>query len=84
MRTPLCDLLGIDAPVVLAPMGGAGSTTTITTSSVGSAAVRLMSTAPSAPRPCLTAVDGMGYQIDEAQVIYCGRCPECVAATREQ
>ena len=23
MRTPLCDLLGIDAPVVLAPMGGA-------------------------------------------------------------
>src|SRR3954447_1318240 len=23
MRTPLCDLLGIEAPVVLAPMGGA-------------------------------------------------------------
>jgi Fe2+ or Zn2+ uptake regulation protein len=30
--------------------------------------------------PCLTAVDGMGYQIDEAEVIYWGRCPECVAA----
>jgi Fe2+ or Zn2+ uptake regulation protein len=31
--------------------------------------------------PCLTAVDDMGYQIDEAEVIYWGRCPECVAAT---
>lgn len=27
--------------------------------------------------PCLTAVDTMGYQIDEAEVIYLGRCPEC-------
>jgi Fe2+ or Zn2+ uptake regulation protein len=32
--------------------------------------------------PCLAAVDGMGYQIDEAEVIYWGRCPECVAATK--
>ena len=31
--------------------------------------------------PCLTAVDDIGYQIDEAEVIYWGRCPECVAAT---
>ena len=31
--------------------------------------------------PCLTAVDGMGYRIDEAEVIYWGRCPECVAAS---
>jgi len=31
--------------------------------------------------PCLTAVDDMGYQIDETEVIYWGRCPECVAAT---
>jgi Fur family ferric uptake transcriptional regulator len=31
--------------------------------------------------PCLTAVDGFGYAIDEAEVIYWGRCPECVAAT---
>jgi len=31
--------------------------------------------------PCLTAADASGYQIDEAEVIYWGRCPECVAAT---
>ena len=31
--------------------------------------------------PCLTAADDLGYEIDEAQVIYWGRCPECVAAT---
>jgi Fe2+ or Zn2+ uptake regulation protein len=29
---------------------------------------------------CLTAADGSGYEIDEAEVIYWGRCPECVAA----
>ena len=28
--------------------------------------------------PCLTAADGSGYEIDEAEVIYWGRCPECV------
>lgn len=27
--------------------------------------------------PCLTAVDDMGYEIDEAEVIYWGRCPRC-------
>jgi Fur family ferric uptake transcriptional regulator len=32
--------------------------------------------------PCLTAADDSGYEIDEAEVIYWGRCPECVAATR--
>jgi Fur family ferric uptake transcriptional regulator len=32
------------------------------------------------PAPCLTAADDMGYEIDEAEVIYWGRCPECVAA----
>jgi Fe2+ or Zn2+ uptake regulation protein len=31
--------------------------------------------------PCLTAADDSGYEIDEAEVIYGGRCPECVAAT---
>ena len=31
--------------------------------------------------PCLTAADGSGYEIDEAEVVYWGRCPECVAAT---
>ena len=27
--------------------------------------------------PCLTAADGSGYEIDEAEVTYWGRCPEC-------
>jgi len=31
--------------------------------------------------PCLTAADDSGYEVDEAEVIYWGRCPECVAAT---
>ena len=31
--------------------------------------------------PCLTAADGSGYEIDEAEVIYWGRCPECAATT---
>jgi Fur family ferric uptake transcriptional regulator len=31
--------------------------------------------------PCLTAADDAGYEIDEAEVIYWGRCPECVPAT---
>jgi Fur family transcriptional regulator, stress-responsive regulator len=30
--------------------------------------------------PCLTAADSSGYEIDEAEVIYWGRCPECVSA----
>ena len=30
--------------------------------------------------PCLTAADDAGYEIGEAEVIYWGRCPECVAA----
>ena len=28
-------------------------------------------------RPCLTASDDWGYEIDEAEVIYWGRCPMC-------
>jgi Fur family ferric uptake transcriptional regulator len=31
--------------------------------------------------PCLTAVDDNGYEIDEAEVAYWGRCPDCVAQT---
>ena len=31
--------------------------------------------------PCLTAADELGYEIDEAEVIYWGRCPVCAAAT---
>jgi Fe2+ or Zn2+ uptake regulation protein len=27
--------------------------------------------------PCLTAADDSGYEIDEAEVIYWGRCPDC-------
>jgi Fur family ferric uptake transcriptional regulator len=27
--------------------------------------------------PCLTAADDSDYEIDEAEVIYWGRCPEC-------
>jgi Fur family transcriptional regulator, stress-responsive regulator len=30
--------------------------------------------------PCLTTADACGYEIDEAEVIYWGRCPGCVAA----
>ncbi|WP_304115238.1 Fur family transcriptional regulator [Mycolicibacterium bacteremicum] len=28
--------------------------------------------------PCLTASDDLGFQIDEAEVIYWGLCPDCV------
>lgn len=33
-------------------------------------------------RPCLTAADDAGFEIDEAEVIYWGRCPECLAMNR--
>lgn len=32
--------------------------------------------------PCLTAADNSGFQIDEAEVIYWGTCPQCVASTK--
>ena len=28
-------------------------------------------------RPCLTAADSAGYEVDEAEVIFWGRCPDC-------
>ncbi|MEX2290463.1 MAG: Fur family transcriptional regulator [Mycobacteriales bacterium] len=31
--------------------------------------------------PCLTASDDAGYTIDEAEVVYWGRCPGCEPAT---
>jgi Fur family ferric uptake transcriptional regulator len=34
------------------------------------------------PAPCLTAVDDKGYEIDEAEVAYWGRCPDCLARVR--
>jgi Fur family transcriptional regulator, stress-responsive regulator len=29
--------------------------------------------------PCLSAAHDAGYEIDEAEVVYWGRCPECLA-----
>ncbi len=31
--------------------------------------------------PCLTASDDQGYVLDEAEVIYWGRCPTCISAS---
>lgn len=30
--------------------------------------------------PCLTAPDGAGFQLDEAEVIYWGQCPRCLTS----
>ena len=30
--------------------------------------------------PCLTAIHDSGFQIDEAEVIYWGACPDCLSA----
>jgi Fur family ferric uptake transcriptional regulator len=32
--------------------------------------------------PCLTASDDAGFLIDEAEVVYWGRCPACTASSR--
>lgn len=34
--------------------------------------------------PCLTAADSHGFEIEEAEVVYWGRCPECSAAAKDQ
>ena len=34
--------------------------------------------------PCLTAADDLGYQVDEAEVIYWGRCPDCAQTADQQ
>jgi Fe2+ or Zn2+ uptake regulation protein len=34
--------------------------------------------------PCLTAADDAGFEIDEAEVIYWGKCPECAGTTSSQ
>ena len=31
--------------------------------------------------PCLTASDDAGYDVDEAEVVFWGRCPACAAST---
>ena len=32
--------------------------------------------------PCLTAAADSGYEIDEAEVIFWGKCPDCLAASQ--
>jgi len=34
--------------------------------------------------PCLEALDSKGYDIDEAEVAYWGRCPQCRIASRRR
>jgi Fur family ferric uptake transcriptional regulator len=34
--------------------------------------------------PCLTAADDGGYEIGEAEVIYWGRCPQCLSQATSQ
>ena len=34
--------------------------------------------------PCLKAADDNGYEIDEAEVAYWGRCPRCLARSRSR
>jgi Fur family ferric uptake transcriptional regulator len=33
--------------------------------------------------PCLAAADDSGYEIDEAEVVYWGRCPQCLSAAQD-
>jgi len=34
--------------------------------------------------PCLTAADDHGFEIDEAEVVYWGRCPQCRRKRNDQ
>ncbi len=34
--------------------------------------------------PCLTADDDHGFEIDEAEVVYWGRCPDCLTSSPNQ
>jgi Fe2+ or Zn2+ uptake regulation protein len=34
--------------------------------------------------PCLTPAEDSGFEIDEAEVIYWGRCPECLPQPRDR
>ena len=34
--------------------------------------------------PCLTASDGHGFVVDEAEVVYWGTCPDCAARRTAQ
>jgi Fur family ferric uptake transcriptional regulator len=35
---------------------------------------------PTGETPCLDVVDDAGYEIDEAEVVYWGTCPQCLKA----
>ena len=34
--------------------------------------------------PCLTAADDSGYEVEEAEVIYWGRCPQCAVIDQKE
>jgi Fur family transcriptional regulator, stress-responsive regulator len=34
--------------------------------------------------PCVTAADDKGYEIDEAEIVYWGRCPECLSQVQTE
>jgi Fur family ferric uptake transcriptional regulator len=34
--------------------------------------------------PCLTAADDLGYEIEEAEVIYWGTCPDCLRTRKSE
>jgi len=34
--------------------------------------------------PCLTAADDVGYEIDEAEVVFWGHCPDCVVLRTQE
>lgn len=39
---------------------------------------------PVGAAPCLTAADDNGYEIEEADVAYWGRCPHCIRKSRKK
>ena len=65
------------APAGPSPDTRTGWGTTTTTWCVAVVAWSSTSTALSATTPCLTADDDHGFEIDEAEVVYWGRCPAC-------
>src|SRR5215210_170450 len=63
MRTPLCDLLGIEAPVVLAPMGGA-VTPTLTAAVSDAGALGMLPLSWTPPSEIATIVDETRQQTE--------------------
>jgi nitronate monooxygenase len=63
MRTPLCDLLGIEAPVVLAPMGGA-VTPTLTAAVSNAGALGMLPLSWTPPEEIATIVDETRQQTE--------------------